>query len=308
MISVVFPVYNEEYNVAELHRRLKEVLVTLGEPYEIIAVDDGSSDRTREVLETLRPVTIVALTRNYGQNAALDAGIHHARGDIIITIDSDLQNPPEEISKLWHLLQKGYDVVIGWRRNRHDSAARRIFSRLANTLVARATGVRVHDFSCALKCYRREFIEGVRLLGETFIFLPVFAHAKGARIGEVEIRHEERKRGASKHGIMEMSNVFFDLISVKFLLDYFLRPMRFFGRISFVVFLLALVSFGWAGFLKIAEIQNLSDTPLPLIGVMGMVLSSLLFILGFLAEILLRIYHMSQSSTPYSIKEVIEYS
>lgn len=201
MISVVFPAYNEEGNVEELHRRLVRVLDGRREEYEIIAVDNGSRDATGERLAGLRPITIITFARNMGQNAALDAGLRHARGDIVVTLDGDLQNPPEEIPKLLEKINEGYDAVVGWRKRRGDSAARRAFSRCANALVSRMTGVRLHDFSCALKCFRKKYIVDVRLLGETFIFLPVFAHANGARLAEVEVVHDRRAHGRSKYTI-----------------------------------------------------------------------------------------------------------
>jgi len=226
MISVIFPVYNEEGNLRELHKRLAQVLDGIGDSYEIIAVDDGSKDQSRKILSELSPIKAVLFSRNFGQNAALDAGFKMAIGDYIISIDSDLQMMPEDIPMIVAKLKEGYGAVVGWRKDRYDSFERRLFSRLSNWLVARVTGVPLHDFSCSLKGYRKEFIDGVQLLGETFIFLPVFAHDRGARIAEVAVSHEPRKQGVSKHSVGEMIFVFFDLISVKFLLSYFAKPFR----------------------------------------------------------------------------------
>lgn len=306
MISVIFPVYNEEDSVAQLHSRLVKVLTTLGEPYEIIAVDDGSTDFSRQKLSALSPITVVMFSRNFGQNAALDAGFQVAIGDLVITIDSDLQNVPEDIPKLVEKLKAGYGAVVGWRKNRHDSFQRRTFSRLANWLVGWVTGVKLHDFSCALKGYRREFIDGVQLLGETFIFMPVFAHDRGAKIAEIEITHEPRRQGVSKHRISEMMYVFFDLLSVKFLLNYFAKPLRFFGSVAMLFFGMSIAAFGSAIVLKIIRLKDFSVTPLPLIGTMLIILAVLIFMLGFITEILLRIYYDKKDTTQYMIYEIVK--
>lgn len=305
MISAVFPVYNEEGSVAELHARLKRTLDSFGEEYEIIAVDDGSRDRTREILSNLTPLKLVVLARNFGQNAAIDAGLKHARGDIVVTLDGDLQNPPEEIPKLVRKLKSGFDVVVGRRKNRQDSFSRRFFSKLANQAVYFFTGVKLHDFGCALKCYRSFFIQDLRLLGETFIFLPIIAHSRGAKIAEVEVHHAPRQAGLSKHGIGDMSKVLFDLISVKFFISYFGKPLRFFGILSLFSLILASMFSGWAIILKIWSIKNFSDTPLLLIAILFIILAVLLFMLGFIVEILLRIYYTKDVS-PYKILEIVE--
>lgn len=304
MISVIFPVYNEEKSVKELHERLVRVLSALNEPYEIVAVDDGSADNSRKILSECSPVTLVMFSRNFGQNAALDAGFKVAIGDIVITIDSDLQNEPEDIPKIIQKLHEGYGAVVGWRKNRRDPLARKIFSRLANWLVNRVTGLKIHDFSCALKGYRREFIDGIQLLGETFIFMPVFAHDRGAKVTEVEIKHNPRRRGKSKHSVGEMVYVFFDLISVKFLLNYFAKPLRFFGGLSLVSGGLGALAFAAAIILKILHLKDLTVTPLPLIGTMLTILAVLLFAMGFMVEILLRIYYENKESAPYMIYEI----
>ena len=290
----------------ELYSRLKKVLDSFGEEYEIIAVDDGSEDKTQEKLLNLSPIKVVIFSRNYGQNAALDAGLKQAKGDIVITIDSDLQNPPEEIVKLLAKLKEGYDAVVGWRKNRHDSLPRKIFSRFSNSLISWLTGVKLHDFSCALKCYRREFIDGVRLLGETFIFLPLFAYARGARLTEVEIRHEPRRKGLPKHSIKEMLGVLFDLLTVKFLLSYLGKPLRFFGSLALIFWLVAFLGYVWATVLKLMGYRNYSDTPLPLLGTMFVILGVVVFMMGLLAEVLLRIYHRTENVSFYSIKKIVE--
>lgn len=308
MISVIFPVYNEEGNLNELHSRLVSVLNGIGEPYEIIAVDDGSTDNSRKILMSLKPLTVVMFSRNFGENAAVDAGFKVAMGDYIVKIDSDLQNDPEDIPKIIEKLKAGYGVVKGWRKDRYegDKWNRVLFSKMANWLIRAVTGVQLHDFSSPLEGYRREFIEDVNLLGETFVFLPIFAHDRGAKIFELPIVHKERKSGMSKHHVSEMMFVFFDLISVKFLLKYFTKPLRFFGSASVLFFLLAVIAFVWSIGLKIAGTENFSDTPLPIIGTMLVILSVLTFMMGFVTEILLRIYYENKGRSQYMIYEIVK--
>ena len=306
MISVIFPVFNEEGSLRELHQRLVCVLDKIGEPYEIIAVDDGSTDQSRKILAELRPIKAVLLSRNFGQNAALDAGFKLSIGDFVVTIDSDLQMLPEDIPLIIKKLKEGYGAVVGYRKDRYDTFSRRLFSRISNRLVARITGVKLHDFGCSLKGFRKEFIDGVQLLGETLIFMPVFAHDRGAQVIEVPVSHQPRKHGMSKYSIGEMTFVFFDLISVKFLLNYFAKPLHFFGIWSLISLGIGIISFGTAIILKLFHIKDLSVTPLPLIGTMLTISAVLLFMIGFIAEILLRIYYGQQDCGQYMIYEVIK--
>ncbi|MBI2989737.1 MAG: glycosyltransferase family 2 protein [Candidatus Magasanikbacteria bacterium] len=306
MISVLIPVYNEKNSLKELHERLVNTLEKTGEAFEIVFVDDGSTDGSREILSVLSPATLVLFSKNFGQNAAVDAGFQVAIGDYIITMDSDLQQAPEDILLLYEKLREGYGAVVGRRRDRKDSFSRRVFSRLANWLVRRMTDIPLHDFSCSLKGYRREFVDGVQLLGETFIFMPIFAHHRGANVVEVPVSHFPRKTGESKHKISEMIFVFFDLLSVKFLLGYFAKPLRFFGVSALGSFVLGLFSFAAALALKIMGIKDLTVTPLPLIGTMFVILSVLLFMLGLVTEILLRIYYEQKDHSQYMIYEVIK--
>lgn len=306
MISVIFPVYNEVGNVEAMHRRLVAVLSAMNEPYEIIAVDDGSTDGSREKLVKLSPLTVVMFSRNFGQNAAMDAGFQVAIGDVVVTLDGDLQTAPEDIPKLLEKLKEGYGAVIGRREDRHENWQRKIFSRLANWLIGKVTGVKAHDFSCPLKAYRREFIDGIQLLGETFIFMPVFAHARGAKIAEAEVGHYPRASGVSKHHIGEMIFVFFDLLSVKFLLNYFAKPLRFFGSWAISFFLFSVAAFALSIVLKLDHLKNFSDTPLPLVGTLFLILGFLTFMLGFVTEILLRIYYANKDTSQYMIYEIVK--
>jgi len=306
MISIILPVYNKIDSIEEFHKRLVEALTALNESYEIIAVDDGSTDGTRQKLIKLSPINAVLLSRHFGENAALDAGFKVAIGDLVITVDVDLQNDPVDISKLVEKLRGGAGAVVGWRRNRRQSLYGRVISRLANWLVALMTGVRLHDFSCTLKGYRREFIDGVQLVGDTFIFMPIFAHDRGAKVTEVEVNFHSNTSTVCSRTMKEIISVFFDLVSVKFILNYLAKPLRFFGTLSLFFFIIAIVDFGAAIILKVLHLKTLSSTPLPVIGVMFVILSVILFMLGFVTEILLRIYYENKDSSPYMIYEVIK--
>ncbi len=217
MISIVFPAYNEEKNVGELHRRLLGVLKNIGEPFEIVAVNNASTDQTLAELKKLSPIKIITLAYNIGQTAGLDAGIHDAKGDIIITMDADLQNDPADIPLLVAKIREGNDVVSGWRLERHDSVGRRILSRLANWLTARMTGLYLHDSACALKAYRRDVIQPIHLYGEMHVFLPALLFMRGAKVTEIPVRHHARQFGISKHYFFKAVKDIFDLLTIKFL-------------------------------------------------------------------------------------------
>ncbi|KKW41870.1 MAG: Dolichol-phosphate mannosyltransferase [Candidatus Magasanikbacteria bacterium GW2011_GWA2_56_11] len=306
MISIVIPVYNEEGNVLPLHEKLKAVLTALNEPYEIIFIDDGSTDRTVERLKTLRPVRIIILTMDFGQTSALDAGLHEAKGDIIITMDGDLQNDPEDIPLLVSTIRSGYDVVTGWRQDRHDTANRRILSRLANWLTAKITGLTIHDSACALKAYRREVIADVRLYGEMHVFLPAFLHGRGARVIEIPVRHHARHSGLSKHYFFKAVKNLFDLMTIKFLVLMTGRPLVFFGGTGLAAVFLGLVAAAAALYLKLAGQRNFGQTPLPILTVFFILSGMLFFMIGFLAELILRVYFESSRRTPYSVRERIQ--
>lgn len=306
MISVVFPAYNEEDNVTELHRRIKETLIQLGEPYEIIAVDNGSQDATLERLKHLSPARIVVLAKNLGQTAGLDAGIKAAKGDIIVTLDADLQNDPDDIPRLITKLNEGYDVVSGWRVDRADTLGRKVLSRLANWLTYKVTGLYLHDHACALKAYRAIFLKDVNLYGEMHVFLPAILFAQGAKIAEIPVKHHERKRGISKHNFIKAIKDLGDLATIKFISGYMLRPFIFFGGWGAASIFLGFLIVGTSIVLKIMHIRNFGQTPLPIIATLFITLGFLLFMLGFIAEMLIRIYYETKHERPYKIREVIE--
>lgn len=306
MISVVVPVFNEGETLEKLHAKILGVMVSHGEPFEIIFIDDGSSDNSYKVMEMLQPLKMISLQRNYGQTPALDVGIQAARGEIIVMLDADLQNDPSEIISLLRKLEMGYDVVVGWRKKRHDPVRRTVFSSLANYLTRKVLGVNIHDFGCGLKAFRSSFIKEFRLWGDMQIFLVGVAKEKGARIGEVEVSHNRREFGYPKIKISRMVKTIFDLLAIKFMLKYFTKPVRFFGGWGAFFILISTIAFGWAIYLKLEHLKDFSVTPLPVIGTLFMILGVLLFMMGFLAEILLRIYYEAKNYSPYFIREIKE--
>lgn len=305
MISVVFPAYNEEKNVAELHRRTVSALWKTGESFEIIAVDNASKDSTYEILRELSPIKIIRIGYNIGQTAALDAGIHAARGDIIVTMDADLQNDPDDIPKMLLKLREGYDAVVGWRVERNDSLGRKIFSVSANWLTRTVLGFRLHDYACALKMFKREFLGSTRLYGEMHVFLAAILYYHGAKITEMPVRHHARSQGFSNHNFIKGAKDIADLFTIKFLVGTS-RPLLVFGTIAFVLWFFAVLAFVGAMTLKIMGLRNFAETPLPIViaflGIGGL----LLLMMGFLAELLLRTYYEAKNRTPYTIRSTEE--
>lgn len=306
MISIVIPVYNERDNVKLLYEKLYTTAQKMGEVFEIIFVDDGSTDDTVDILKTLKGVKILVLTMDFGQTAALDAGIHEAKGEIVITMDGDLQNDPTDIPQLVAKIHEGYDVVSGWRKNRDDSSGRRVLSRCANWLTAKVTGLALHDSACALKAYRREVVQSVRLYGEMHVFLPAYLHGRGAKVTEVSVTHHARKHGVSKHYFMKAVKDIFDLLTIKFLVTMTGRPLLFFGGVGMVSFGFGFISAIIAVVLKLQAIRNFGQTPLPILTVFFVLSGIIFFMMGFLAELILRVYFESNNKRPYVIREKIE--
>ncbi len=304
MISVVFPAYNEEESVEVLYGTILRVLDKIGQPYEIIAVDNGSTDRTLEKLKKLSPIKIVVIAKNIGQTAGLDAGLKLAKGDIVITMDADLQNDPEDIPNLITKINEGYDVVSGWRKNRHDPADRKVLSRLANWLTRKVTGLYLHDHACALKAYRASVLKDVHLYGEMHVFLPAYLFLQGAKVAEVEVNHHARKLGVSKHNFLKAVKDISDLLTVRFLTST-VRPLLIFGGLALFSWFLAILSGGYSAYLKIFEGFDFGRSPLPLVASLFFISGLVLFAMGFLAELLIRNYHESTGKPPYNIKEVI---
>jgi dolichol-phosphate mannosyltransferase len=310
-ISVFLPVYNEELNLRPLHLKLDESLQTLGRTFEIIYVDDGSSDGSLAVLRELarsdRRVRVIALRRNYGQTAAMAAGIDAAKGDVLIPMDADLQNDPADISRLLNKLDEGYDVVSGWRKNRQDKLiTRKIPSLIANRLISWIGGVPLHDYGCSLKAYRRESLQDVHLYGEMHRFIPIYASWAGARVAEIPVRHYARTMGKSKYGLSRTVKVVFDLMTIKFMASYQTKPLYIFGSAGLLTFALSILSALLALLMKFASWPKHADlvqTPLPVLALVMLVLGIQLFLMGLLAEMVVRTYHESQSKSIYAVRE-----
>lgn len=309
--SIVVPFFNEQENIPPLYMKLTEVMDGIGEPYELIFIDDGSRDNTFKVLSDIyehdRRVNIVRLRRNFGQTAALKAGFDFARGEVIISMDGDLQHDPEEIPRFVEKMEEGYDLVSGWRYQRKDAwLTRRLPSRIANWMMAKLSGVELHDFGTTFKAYRREIIQEIQLYGELHRFIPALASSSGAKIAEVPIENLERKSGRSNYGIGRTIRVFLDLLIVKFLLDFSTRPLQFFGVLG-----MAGTSFGMliAVYLGIDKLLHHTDTitehgPLMLLAVVLFLSGVQLLSLGLLGEITSRTYYESQNKPIYALREV----
>jgi glycosyltransferase involved in cell wall biosynthesis len=312
-LSVFLPVYNEEPNLPPLHQKLDEALKALGRTAEIIYVDDGSTDGSLKVLRQLarldNRVRVVALRRNYGQTAAMAAGIDAACGEVLIPMDADLQNDPTDIARLLEKLDEGYDVVSGWRKDRKDKLiTRKIPSMLANRLISWIGGVPLHDYGCSLKAYRRESIEDVRLYGEMHRFIPIYASWAGARVAEIPVEHHARTMGKSKYGLSRTLKVVFDLMTIKFMASYQTKPLYIFGTAGLLTFVVSFLSGLFALLMKFASWPKHADlvqTPLPVMAMVLLVLGIQFFLMGLLAEMLVRTYHESQAKSIYAVREKI---
>lgn len=308
-ISVTIPIYNEEENIPLLYARVREALGKIGRPWELILVNDGSRDGSAARLDAIAAqdvrVTVIHLSRNYGQTAALMAGLDHASGAVVVPMDGDLQNDPDDIARMLARLDDGYDVVSGWRRNRKDAALRRnLPSRIANRLISAVSGVRLHDYGCSLKAYRREVLAGVKLYGEMHRFVPIFAAWNGARVTELEVAHHPRIHGQSKYGLERVVKVVLDLLVVKFLFKYANKPIYVFGGFGLAAIAFALSVLGLALGLKVAKGISLILTPLPTLAVILFAIGVLSILMGLLAEMLNRTYHESQAKPVYRIGRV----
>jgi Glycosyltransferases involved in cell wall biogenesis len=309
-ISVFLPVFDEEPNLRPLHAKLDDALRELGKTAEIIYVDDGSTDGSLEVLRGLAHldgrVRVVALRRNYGQTAAMSAGIDAAKGRVLIPMDADLQNDPADIKRLLAKLDEGYDVVSGWRKNRQDKMmTRKIPSMLANKLISWIGGVPLHDYGCSLKAYRRESLQDVRLYGEMHRFIPIYASWAGARVAEIPVEHHARTMGQSKYGLSRTVKVIFDLMTIKFMASYQTKPIYVFGTFGMIAIALSFLAGFWATVLKLWKGVSFILTPLPVITVVMLAIGVQFLMMGLLAEMLVRTYHESQSKPIYAVREKI---
>jgi len=311
--SIVVPFHNEEDNVTVLYARLKQVMEQVGDNFELVLVDDGSSDRTYKLLEEIAAVDsrvlVVKLRRNFGQTSALAAGFDNASGDFILAMDGDLQHDPNEIPNFLEKLEEGYDVVSGWRKERIDNfVMRRIPSRCANWLMAKLSGVDIHDFGTTFKAYRQEVIQNIPLYGEMHRFIPALASWYGASICEIPIKNVHRERGKSHYGIGRTFRVFFDLLTIRFLLKYMSRPLHFFGTIGALGILFGgLVSSLLLGMKIVNPHQNVMDQHGPLFVIAGvLILGGIqLLAIGLLGELQVRHYYTGQQRTPYAIDRIV---
>ena len=310
-LSLVVPVYNEEENLPLLFAAIQQVTRSLKKTWELVFVDDGSSDKSLDVLRSLvrsdpQHTRVVAFRRNFGQTAAIAAGIDHSEGEIIVLLDADLQNDPADIPLLLSKLDEGYDVVSGWRRDRKDNAITRTLpSIMANGLISWVTGVHLHDYGCTLKAYRRDALEGFRLYGEMHRFIPVFAHSIGARITETEVHHHARRYGKSKVGLERTVKVVLDLFTVKFLLDYANKPIYLFGGTGISFIAIGGLTLLYLFIRRTFQNVGVLGSPLFLLAVMFIILGFQSILMGLIAELLVRTYHESQHKPTYTVREVI---
>jgi len=307
-ISVVIPAYNEEENVPVLYERLKGVLEGLNHDYEIIFVDDGSTDGTFAVLKDLagkdRRVKVIRFRRNYGQTAAMYAGFEHAEGDVIITMDADLQNDPEDIPRLLSKLEEGYDIVSGWRKDRKDPfLSRKLPSRVANWIISKVTGVELHDYGCTLKAYRSEIAKRYRLYGDMHRFLPALAKRFGAKVTEIPVKHHPRLYGRSKYGIGRTVRVILDIFLVKFLNEYITKPLYVFGGLGFLLLTVGILIELYLTLLKLFTGADIGGRPLLILGVLLILAGIQLLSTGIIAELIVRTYYESRGEKPYVIEE-----
>jgi glycosyltransferase involved in cell wall biosynthesis len=310
-LSVVIPVRNEAPALKELHRELTQTLSAGDRPYEIIVVDDGSTDESFDLLARLQAtdprLRVIRFRRNFGQTAAFAAGFDNARGRVIITMDGDLQNDPRDIPRLVEKLEQGFDIVCGWRKDRKDPFfSRRLPSLAANKVISLATGVRLHDYGCSLKAFRAEVIKPLKLYGEMHRFLPAIASEQGVTIEEVVVNHRPRRHGESKYGISRTIRVILDLLTVKFLLSYATRPLQIFGLMGLAMGLLGVVITGYLAYVRLMGEQSIANRPLLFFGGLLVISGLQLVTVGLLAELQARTYHESQNKPTYVIREILD--
>jgi glycosyltransferase involved in cell wall biosynthesis len=310
-LSVVIPVFNEESSLEPLHQELEGVLSGLGLTYEIIAVDDGSTDKSFEKLKEIQQrqphLHIIRFRRNFGQTAALSAGFRYARGRVIVPMDADGQNDPADIPRLLEKLQEGYDIVSGWRKERKDNTVTRTLpSRIANWMIGRITGVRLHDYGCTLKAYRAESLKSIRLYGEMHRFIPALARWGGGKVTELVVNHRPRQHGKTKYGLNRIFKVLLDLITIKFLESFSTKPIYVFGGLGFLCLFGSFVSGVVVLYMKAAMNFSMNRNPLLIVSTMLMTTAIQFVLMGLLAEILVRTYHESQNRPTYVIEQIVE--
>jgi glycosyltransferase involved in cell wall biosynthesis len=308
-LSLVVPVYNEEENLPLLYDAVIAVIVPLGQAWELILVDDGSKDRSVAVLEELAArdpehVRVIELRRNFGQTAAIAAGIDHSVGEVVVLLDADLQNDPQDIPRMLELIHEGYDVVSGWRKDRQDNyATRTLPSNLANGLISAVTGVHLHDYGCTLKAYRREVITGFKLYGEMHRFIPVYANSVGAKLIELPVHHHARRFGKAKYGLERTAKVILDLFTVKFLSSYANKPIYLFGGTGLILIAVSLLVFLFLLVRRIFFAVGVLTSPFFSMALMVSILGFQSILMGLIAELLVRTYHESQGKPTYTVRK-----
>ena len=309
-VSIIVPAHNEEESLPHLHQQITTAMAPLGVQWQVVYVDDGSTDRTFQILEGIAQrdphVAVVQLRRNFGQTAAIAAGIDHSSGEIIILVDADLQNDPADIPRLLAKLGEGYDIVSGWRKNRADPWwSRRLPSMVANAIISRVTGVRLHDYGCTLKAYRREVLQNIELYGEMHRLIPALAASIGARISEIEVHHRSRRFGKSKYGIGRTLKVVLDLVTIKFLSSYLTKPIYVFGAWGFALACIGVILTAVVLVEKIGSQVYVHRNPLAWIAGFSFVSALQLVLMGLLAELVVRTYHESQGRPIYFVRQVV---
>jgi glycosyltransferase involved in cell wall biosynthesis len=316
-LSLFLPVLNEEDNLRPMHKKIQEALKSLGKTAEVIYVDDGSTDKSLQILREIAAedsrVRVISLRRNYGQTAAMAAGIDAAHGEILIPMDADLQNDPKDIARLLEKLDEGYDVVSGWRKNRQDKLiSRKLPSWIANSVISKIGGVPLHDYGCSLKAYRRDVLKDVKLYGEMHRFIPIYASWAGARVTEIPVDHHARTMGKSKYGISRTVKVIFDLMTIKFMASYQTKPIYVFGTFGAIALFVSILAGLYAIFLKGARYlgfprlqADFIETPLPVLTIVLFAIALQFFLMGLLAEMMVRTYHESQDKAIYAVREKI---
>jgi len=310
-LSLIIPFYNEEKNLSLLARELNSVLPSLNKSFEIIFIDDGSTDNSYNVLKDIVKDNwkIIKFRKNFGQTAAWAAGLDNAKGEVIVIMDSDLENDPNDISKLLEKIDQGYDIVSGWRKDRWRDKlfTRRLTSKAANWLTSKISGVKLNDLGCSLRAYRREVLQGVQLYGEMHRFLAILAYWQGAKLVEVEVNFRPRKYGQSKYGLSRIIRVILDLIVIKFLSGYSTKPIYFFGRLGIFSIITSILTFLGMVYYKYWGDKTFIETPLPVLAVLFFVIGIMFILIGLLAEMIMRTYHESQDRKIYSIKEKVNF-
>lgn len=310
-LSLITPVYNEEESLPLLYEAVQQALAGYAEPWELILVDDGSRDGSLQVLEELaaahpQHVRVVALRRNFGQTAAMAAGIDHSRGEIIVMMDADLQNDPADIPMMLEKIDEGYDLVSGWRKHRQDAfVTRTLPSRIANKIISKVTGVSLHDYGCSLKAYRREVITGFRLYGEMHRFIPVYANSVGARIIEVPVHHHSRQFGKAKYGLERTFKVVLDLFTVKFLTSYSNKPIYLFGGAGVVLVVLSALALLFLAVRRLGFGISVLESPIFWMAILMAIMGFQSILMGLIAELQTRTYHESQGKPTYTVRKLI---